>query len=59
MGVAHGLTVPQLSHMLKGLGLTSKGKKAELLDGLNTHHAAQVCVGTSIAACSLLANSSQ
>ena len=48
-----GLTVLQLEHRLEGLGLTSKGKKAELLDGLNTHHA-QVCVGTSIAACSNL-----
>ena len=39
--------------------MNSKGKQAELLDRLNTHHAAQVLLGTSIAPCSLLASSRQ
>ena len=54
-----GLAVPQLQQKLEGMGLDSTGKKAELLDRLNTHHVAQVCKGTSTAACPLLATSSQ
>lgn len=50
------LALPQHKQKLEGLGLDSTGKKAELLDRLNPHHA-QVRKGTSIAACSLLANS--
>ena len=57
--VMQGLAVPQLKQKLEGMGLDSTGKKAELLDRLNTYHAAQVCKGTSTAACSLLATSTQ
>lgn len=60
MGFMQGLTAPQLKQKLEGLGLVSKGKKAELLDMLNSHvPAAQVCNCTSTTACLLLVNSSQ